>query len=165
MTRRCLICAKLNPCAEHSEADQQAELARNDREIQRLRGSLDYRTSWPRPATPCGLVPLWKGEFKDFGDWVSFATTRLTGTTDDMGREIPVICVDALGRRCTIGRDFMRARDEGTFPVRYFWECAPPEAPKCDKCDGGGVYIGKDVATGQSVVIACQDCNETGRAQ
>lgn len=37
MTRRCLICANINPCREHSEADQQAELARNDREIAAIR--------------------------------------------------------------------------------------------------------------------------------
>ena len=86
-------------------------------------GTLDYRVSWPRPATPCDLVPLWRGEFRDFNDWVNFATTRLTGTTDKSGREIKSVCVDALGRRCSIGADFMRARDEDAFPVRYFWEC------------------------------------------
>lgn len=89
-----------------------------------VEGSLNYRVSWPRPATPCDLVPLWKGEFRDFDDWVSFATTRLTGTTDERGVEVSAICVDALGRRCSVGAHFMRARDEGAFPVRYFWECS-----------------------------------------
>jgi hypothetical protein len=40
-----------------------------------------------------------------------------------MGERVGAICVDALGRRCNIGADFARARDEGAFPVRYFWEC------------------------------------------
>jgi hypothetical protein len=97
------------------------------------RGSLNYRVSWPRAATRCDLEPLWAGEFRDFDDWVSFATARLTGTTNQYGVEAPSICVDALGRRCIMGGDFMRARDEGTFPVRYFWECVPASAdPKGD---------------------------------
>lgn len=37
MTRRCLICAALNPCTIHTEADQRAELARNDAAIARIR--------------------------------------------------------------------------------------------------------------------------------
>lgn len=36
-TRRCLVCSRINPCAEHSQADQRAELARNDAEIARIR--------------------------------------------------------------------------------------------------------------------------------
>lgn len=35
----------------------------------------------------------------------------------------------------------------------------------CTYCDGHGIYEGKDVMTGQSVELACQYCNETGRAQ
>lgn len=96
-------------------------------------GSLCYRVSWPRPATPCNLVPLWKGEFRDFNEWVSKATTRLTGTHNGRS-EVKAICVDALGRRCHDGGDFMRARDEDAFPVRYFWECVPatldPDEPR-----------------------------------
>jgi hypothetical protein len=36
-SRRCLICANINPCRLHSEADQQAELARNDAAIAEIR--------------------------------------------------------------------------------------------------------------------------------
>ncbi len=79
--------------------------------------------SWPRPATPCDLVPNWEGEFRDFQDWVSFAHKRLTVASDSNGAALSAICVDTLGRRCHNGRDMMRARDEGTFPVRYFFEC------------------------------------------
>lgn len=86
---------------------------------------LQAPTSWPRAATPCNLVPLWAGEFVSHSDWVNFATKRLTGVRGSVGEEVRAICVDALGRRCNCGGDFMRARDEDAFPVRYFWECAP----------------------------------------
>jgi hypothetical protein len=92
-------------------------------------GSLDYAKSWPRPATRCDLVPLWAGEFQTFDDWVNFATKRLTGTRGMYG-EVKSICVDARGRRCSIGGEFMRARDEDAFPVRYFFECVAPAAER-----------------------------------
>lgn len=91
-------------------------------------GSLDYRKSWPRSATPCELAPLWAGEFATHGDWVNFATKRLTGTTGTYGTEAQAICVDARGRRCLGGADMVRARDEDAFPVRYFFECVDPAA-------------------------------------
>lgn len=81
-------------------------------------------TGWPRAATPCSLVPRWAGEFRDFADWVNFASARLSGCQGSMGQEVAAICVDAKGRRCHVGKDFQRARDEEAFPVRYFWECA-----------------------------------------
>lgn len=88
---------------------------------------LQLPTSWPRPATPCNLVPIWAGEFASFDDWVNFATYRLTGCHHRLGHQVKAICVDSLGRRCDCGADFMRAREEGAFPVRYFWECAPAD--------------------------------------
>ena len=81
--------------------------------------------SWPRPATPCDLVPNWEGEFRDHQEWVNFAIWRLTVATDSNGHQLSAICVDTLGRRCANGRDMNRARDEGAFPVRYFFECVP----------------------------------------
>jgi hypothetical protein len=42
-------------------------------------GNVAEPCSWPRPATPCALEPRWAGEFRDHGDWISFATSRLTG--------------------------------------------------------------------------------------
>ncbi len=89
--------------------------------------SLKYPTSWPRPATPCDLVPLWAGEFKSHADWVNFASKRLVGCRGSVGEEVKAICVDALGRRCNCGADMARARDEDAFPVRYFWECQPAQ--------------------------------------
>jgi hypothetical protein len=68
-------------------------------------------------------VPNWEGEFRDFQDWANFAHKRLTVAYDSAGQKLPAICVDTLGRRCHNGRDMMRARDEGAFPVRYFFEC------------------------------------------
>lgn len=86
-------------------------------------GELFVPTGWPRATTPCALVPKWVGEFCDFDDWVHFATARL-----QVPKGSPTaICVDTLGRRCSIGWHFMRARDEGTFPIRYFFECEPAE--------------------------------------
>lgn len=91
-----------------------------------IAGRIVPRASWPRPATPTDLVPAWAGEFCSFADWVNFATQRLTGTTDPlMGGQVQSVCIDAFGRRCTMGAHFMRARDEGAFPVRFFWDCFP----------------------------------------
>lgn len=38
LTRRCLICARINPCRDHSADAQLSELKRNDREIERITG-------------------------------------------------------------------------------------------------------------------------------
>jgi hypothetical protein len=32
------------------------------------------------------------------------------------------VCTDRRGRRCVTHRDFLRAREEDAFPVRYRWE-------------------------------------------
>lgn len=58
---------------------------------------------------------LWVGWFEQFHQWVNKASTWLDQDS---------VCVDAQGRLCKIGRDFMRARDEGAFPVYFGW----PEA-------------------------------------
>jgi hypothetical protein len=86
---------------------------------------LETPKSWPRPATPCNLVPRWAGEFRSHADWVSFAQSRLTGVRGSVGEEVKAICVDAFGRRCNVGADFRRAQEENAFPVRYFWDCEP----------------------------------------
>ena len=46
-------------------------------------------------------------QFTDFQHWVNKASTWVQGG----------ICLDSVGRRLSIGRDFMRARDEEAFPV------------------------------------------------
>jgi hypothetical protein len=96
------------------------------------KGYITPRASWPRPATPTDLTPAWAGEFATFDDWVSKATVRLTGAYCPLVLfEIPAICIDNVGRRCTMGAHFMRARDEGTFPVRFFWDFAPAPSVGC----------------------------------
>lgn len=77
-----------------------------------VRGRIVPRKSWPREATPTDLAPAWAGEFVSFDDWVSFASKRLTGTYDPlMGNEVPSVCIDAFGRRCTLGGHFKRAHE------------------------------------------------------
>lgn len=108
-------------------------------------------TRWPRPATPCDLIPIWAGEFRDFNDWVNHATHRLAGCSSEIGTVVGAIGGDTLGRRCSIGHDFQRARDEDdfqrardedAFPVRYFFECHSPSAeaiaPQLDEVPADG---------------------------
>jgi hypothetical protein len=67
-----------------------------------------------------GFEPEWLGQFDSFDDWVNHASRALTDFKGNYGEELRPICIDAKGRRCNIGGDFMRARDEKTFPIRYF---------------------------------------------
>ena len=102
-----------------------------------MTGLLRPSRSWPRPTSPCDLVPLWVGEFRDKQDWINHATHRLTGCRGSMGEEVKAICVDTLGRRCNIGADFSRAEKDGTYPIRYFFECVPREILSSPStCDG-----------------------------
>lgn len=60
-------------------------------------------------------------QFDSYEQWVNKARSWLGGISSGGVRYKDVehvVCVDARGRLCSIGRDFMRARDEGTFPVR-----------------------------------------------
>lgn len=71
------------------------------------------------------LTPRIAGYFNSFQQWVNHASSWLTGEVDSNGYPISCMCVDAKGRRCHNGKDFMRARDEDAFPVYYFWDCEP----------------------------------------
>ena len=51
------------------------------------------------------------GSFLSFDRWVNHAKSYIGGTK--------AICVDDRGRVCANGKDMMRARDEGAFPVRW----------------------------------------------
>ena len=53
------------------------------------------------------------GEFRDFRHWVNCAKRYIGGTHAST--------FDAKGRRCRLGRDFMRADEEGAFPVRFWF--------------------------------------------
>lgn len=90
-----------------------------------------------KPAKALELVPDWAGEFDCFQRWVNHASSWLVRdprAAGSVGERMSAICVDALGRRCHNGKDFMRARDENAFPVRYFWSCKPrdPEGERPD---------------------------------
>jgi hypothetical protein len=57
------------------------------------------------------------GQFASFQQWVDKATSWIGGTNP--------LCADAQGRICRIGSDFMRARDEDAFPVRFWYGEGP----------------------------------------
>jgi hypothetical protein len=57
------------------------------------------------------------GQFTSFQQWVNKATSWIGGTNP--------LCADAQGRICRIGGDFMRARDENAFPVRFWYGEGP----------------------------------------
>jgi hypothetical protein len=69
--------------------------------------------------------------FDTFGEWVNRASSWLTAhprhhnsehNTDGWnGHHFTAICFDTKGRVCRNGGDFMRARDEDCFPVRFIW--------------------------------------------
>ena len=53
------------------------------------------------------------GEFETYDEWARF------------GPQPPyrsATFLDAQGRRCITQQDFARARNEGAFPVRYYWQ-------------------------------------------
>lgn len=93
--------------------------------------STERSRPWQNPTPLADYVPDWAGQFDTFQDWVNHAERALAGMEYSVGglgadgRGVPAICVDAKGRRCAIGKDFMVARDEGAFPVRYFWAMRP----------------------------------------
>lgn len=65
-------------------------------------------------------------EFSSFTRWVNkaqgwFAAYGLTGRD--------VICLDTKGRICTIGADFMRARDDDAYPVTVYYKNPDASAP------------------------------------
>lgn len=53
------------------------------------------------------------GQFATFIQWVNKATSWIGGEN--------ALCVDVRDRVCRNGGDFMRARDEGAFPVRFYF--------------------------------------------
>lgn len=78
------------------------------------KNSLADRASSPRPAQVWG-EPLFR--FVSFGDWVGHATQRFQ-RAGVRGKD--VICLDAEGNICKIGKDFMAADAAGAFPVTVY---------------------------------------------
>jgi hypothetical protein len=75
------------------------------------------------------LIANVAGQFDSFEDWVNAASRRIGERhcpVDGVGHPQEAICIDTKGRRCQVGADFHRARDEKTFPIRYFWNCEKP---------------------------------------
>jgi hypothetical protein len=66
------------------------------------------------------------GEFLSFEQWVNKATSWIGGTNP--------LCVDAQERICRSGGDMMRARDEGAFPVRFWWNEGGRSARERRRC-------------------------------
>ncbi len=56
-------------------------------------------------------------EFDSFDHWCDTAQMQFARAGVRGGQ---CICVDAFGRVCTKGAEFMRARDEDRFPVKVF---------------------------------------------
>jgi len=56
-------------------------------------------------------------EFRSFGHWVAKAQNmfKRSGRTG-----ASILAIDQKGRICSTGREFMRARDDNSFPVRVF---------------------------------------------
>lgn len=56
-------------------------------------------------------------DFESFEQWVNKASlwyyTRTNGTSH-------CLSVDSVGRICLTGKEFMRARDEGSFPISVY---------------------------------------------
>lgn len=55
--------------------------------------------------------------FNDFDHWCDNAQKFFL---QHHVRSADVLCVDALGRVCSSGREFMRAHDEGVYPIRVY---------------------------------------------
>ena len=53
--------------------------------------------------------------FTSFQDWVDTASAKYLCYKSLKRREL--LAVDSVGRVCWKGAEFMRARDEGTFPI------------------------------------------------
>lgn len=73
--------------------------------------------------TPVHLGPA-VIQFQSFSSWVNRAqhAWQAIGVRSD-----DTICLDAKGRMCRMGRDFMIARDEGAFPVTVYLKRADLE--------------------------------------
>lgn len=66
-------------------------------------------------------VPLNLGpKLFEFGSFVSWVNHAQRAWEKHGVRSEDTLCIDAAGRICRIGRDFMKARDEGRFPVAVY---------------------------------------------
>ena len=59
--------------------------------------------------------------FDTFDQWVNNAEHWLTDHPKFNQNYYRAVCFDSFGRILTMGKDFMRARDESAFPVYWVW--------------------------------------------
>lgn len=71
-------------------------------------------------------ITITVGEFlfqwDTFKHWVYYAQRDFDGVGL---RSEHVLCIDAKGRVCDFGKQFNRARDENTFPVKVYRKVLP----------------------------------------
>lgn len=65
---------------------------------------------------PISVGPL-LFEFRSESHWVNKAASWFGGTGL---RENEYVCIDAWGRICTRGAEFMRAEKQGTYPIKVY---------------------------------------------
>ena len=74
----------------------------------------------PKTTTKSNTITVTVGEFifefETFTDWVNHAASWFRSVRHPDA----AMCIDAIGRVCKTGREFMRANDEGTFPVKVY---------------------------------------------
>ncbi len=56
-------------------------------------------------------------EFSSYSQWVNKAASWFRGFKPG-----ECICIDKVGRICRTGKQFMRARDQDTFPIKVYVE-------------------------------------------
>ena len=64
--------------------------------------------------------------FISFQDWVNHAQSRFNKACVGASQ---YVCIDATGRICGMGKQFMSARDRGAFPV-VVYHIEPKEQPE-----------------------------------
>lgn len=65
--------------------------------------------------------------FRSFNDWVNNAQSRFACYSATARN---TICVDAKGRVCLSGKEFMRAHDEDAFPITVYWALCDHVEPR-----------------------------------
>mgnify|MGYP000408478291 CR=1 FL=1 len=77
--------------------------------------------------------------FTSFAHWVNHAQHAWR----DAGVSVHhTLCIDAKGRHCFIGRDFMIARDDGSFPVTVHWRREDLAAEFADRANAKSITEG-----------------------
>jgi hypothetical protein len=66
------------------------------------------------------VVEIEDGEFRSYEEWARLGPLPPFRSA---------IFTDARGRRCVTHKDFLRAREEGAFPVGYRWETSAETKP------------------------------------